>query len=255
MALLTVALLLFLTNPELLEEIWLWVVGFIGYIVLLLERGFQAVANIVKPKPKVPIASPSDHASPTFQLPPRFAELENKLQQQEQANPSYPESTITILRYLDDGNTSLGLIFFRKKFFAYTLEDTHQLEKVAGQTRIPPGTYQLSFRQQDTPLTISYRKRFPWFTYHLELKEVPEFNNIYIHIGNTHRDTEGCILIADGVNATSPGVPATDKMIIHSQLAFERLYKKISALLTTDEVVTVRILDETWFAQAQLQPV
>ncbi|MEM9834177.1 MAG: DUF5675 family protein [Bacteroidota bacterium] len=267
-AVLTITILLFVNNPELLEEIWLWIVGFIGYIVLLLERGFQAVASAVRTQPGTPVTPTNTNVSPATQLPPRISELERRLQEEEKTTSSTPDSTITVLRYLDDGHTSLGLIFFRKKFFAYALEDTHQTKKVVGKTGvpatevpatcIPAGTYHLSFHQQDNPLTVSYRKRFPWFTYHLELKEVPGFGNIYIHIGNDHRgaghrgaghrNMEGCILIADGMNTTS-----SDKMIMHSRLAFERLYKRVSALLKTDETVTIKILDETWFAQAQLQ--
>lgn len=250
-ALATIVVLLFLANPTLLGEIWLWIIGFIGYIILLVEKGFKAIVGSIKSDPKIhPPTSETPLSFSDDQLTRKVAELERKLQQDEEVNSISPSSAITVLRYLDDGHTSLGLIFLHKKFFAYTLEDTHQSEKVAGKTRIPSGTYQITLLKQDTPLTKSYRQRFPWFTYHLELENVPNFSNIYIHIGNTHVDTDGCILVADGVNASSPS-----KMITHSRLAFERLYKKISALLQVNEVVTIRIVDEDWFEQFQLQPI
>lgn len=251
MALITVAILLFLTNPSLLEEIWLWIIGLIGYIVLMLEKGVKALTSVVSTKPNSILPTPPSYSTfPINQLPLRIDSLERKLEQKEEEQKIFQSSDITVLRYLDDGFTSLGLIFFKQKFFAYTLEDTFRSEKLAGKTRIPSGTYRISFRKQDTPLTEKYRQRFSWFTYHLELNNVPNFSNIYIHVGNTHVDTDGCILVADGVNISS-----SDKIITHSRLAFERLYKKIKALLQIQEVVTIRIIDEDWFEQFQPQPV
>ncbi|MGD1892097.1 MAG: DUF5675 family protein [Cyclobacteriaceae bacterium] len=159
-------------------------------------------------------------------------------------------STITVLRYLDDGKTSLGLLFLKNKFFAYTLEDTFKAEKVAGETRIPAGKYPLRFNLNNTPLTLAYRQRFPWFKHHLEIEDIEGFDNVYVHIGNTHQDTQGCILIADGVTTSS-----SEKMITHSRLAFQRFYQRISALLLVGEEVTFRILDEDWIEQAKLQPI
>ncbi|MEQ9440612.1 MAG: DUF5675 family protein [Cyclobacteriaceae bacterium] len=260
-ALLTMALLLFLTNPELLEEIWLWIIGFIGYIILLLEKGFQSIRNalVVDEDRSLPVAftATAGAAPPTKgatasdkALPQKIAQIEAQLRAENSAGPALADSTITVLRYLDDGQTSLGLLFVRKKFFAYTLEDTHRDEKVAGETRIPSGSYALGFYPHHSPLTEKYRATRPWFQYHLEIKEVPGFQHVYVHVGNTHVDTQGCLLIADGVTAHGP-----DKMISYSRIAFERFYKTISALLQTGEEVTINILDEDWFERAKLQPI
>lgn len=156
---------------------------------------------------------------------------------------------ITVLRYLDDGQTTLGLMFLHGRFFAYTLEDTHQDEKIRGNTRIPQGVYPLELNRNVTGLTQTYRNRFPWFDFHVEIKEIPNFELVYIHIGNTHVDTMGCILIADGVNAADP-----QKMISHSRLAFERFYKTIHPLLNSNRKLTIQLLDEDWIERSQLIP-
>jgi hypothetical protein len=47
-AVLTLVVLLFITNPELLDKIWLWIIGFIGYLLILVEKGYKAVTNAFK---------------------------------------------------------------------------------------------------------------------------------------------------------------------------------------------------------------
>lgn len=42
----TVLLLLFFTNPELLDKVWLWMVGLAGYIIILLEKGLKSLSTL-----------------------------------------------------------------------------------------------------------------------------------------------------------------------------------------------------------------
>ncbi|MDF9800771.1 hypothetical protein OKW21_006034 [Catalinimonas alkaloidigena] len=263
-ALLTVAILLFLTNPELLEEVWLWIIGFIGYIIALVQKGFQSVKELFKretvgqdkekkniniPPPVVDSTKPSGETHPKIdQLQQKIAQLEQQLNAGESAYASLSANTLTVLRYIDDGESTLGLLFLRKKFFAYTLEDTFRKEKIAGKTRVPEGVYPLDFNKNLTPLTRQYQKSRPWFDYHLEIKNIPDFQNVYLHVGNTHKDTEGCLLIADGIDAAS-----TSKMITYSRKAYERFYKTIGALLKSGEEVRISIMDEDWFERSKLQ--
>lgn len=256
-ALLTIVVLLFISNPELLEDIWLWIIGFIGYIILLLEKGFKSVVSAVRGDSKnaedssdAPLSSANSQRHSVEKLERKIAQLKQQLYSNPPPEEALSSSTITVLRYLDDGETTLGLLYIKKKFFAYTLEDTFQAEKVTGRTRIPAGTYPIRFNENLTELTKNYQSRFTWFKFHLEIEDIEGFDNVYVHIGNTHRDTRGCILIADGVNAANP-----EKMVSHSRLAFERFYRRIGALLQTGEEVTIRILDEDWIEQAKLQPI
>ncbi len=61
--------------------------------------------------------------------------------------------------------------------------------KIAGQTAIPTGRYRIRFRWSER-----YQRLMPFLT------DVPHFEGIMLHTGNTVDDTEGCILIgqADG---------------------------------------------------------
>lgn len=260
-AVLAITILLFFTNPALLEKVWLWIIGFIGYILLLLEKGFRAVTDWFRRattpaevqvanagiSSETPVTVPFTEAAGKGQLQRRIAEAEKHLEAEPAQGHYLADRTLTVLRYSDDGQTTLGLLFLRKKFFAYTLENTRQEEKVAGETRIPAGVYPLAFNQTLTPLTTKYRNAWPWFEYHLEIQHIPGFANVYIHVGNTHEDTKGCLLIADGVNAASP-----TQMVSHSRMAFKRLYTTLHALLTAGEQVQIRIADEDWFERSKL---
>ncbi|AWW32117.1 hypothetical protein DN752_19335 [Echinicola strongylocentroti] len=253
-AMVLVLVLVFITNPELISTIWLYLVGFIGYIVALGEKGFRSVKKaFIKDEPP---KKPSSAVLPQLKKTPDSAEvdkLEQKIHQLEgqlgaaqQEGKPLAAGTVTVLRYMDDGETTLGLLFLRNKFFAYTLEDTFRVEKVKHETRIPAGKYQLDFNRQVTPMTERYRHRMPWFDFHLEIKDVPDFSQICIHIGNTHSDTSGCVLIADGVSA---GLP---RSIVQSTLTYEKFYKIIHGLLQTNEQVTIQVHDEDWIKKSKI---
>ncbi|GJM64650.1 hypothetical protein PEDI_52020 [Persicobacter diffluens] len=235
--------LLFITNPSVLDDIWLWLIGFAGFIIAFFENIFR---NITKPFSKKdketqltepPEVSKSDLENKVENL----IQVIEKKEKLEASNSSFNGTTINVLRYFDDGETTLGLMFIKNEFFAYTLEDTHQEVKIPSETRIPAGNYSVEFRKEDTELTQKYRTRYNWFNYHLEIKNIPDFQRVYIHIGNNRHDTGGCILIADGVNASS-----MEKTIQYSTRAFERFYKRIEALIEGGEKIRICISNEDW---------
>ena len=79
-----------------------------------------------------------------------------------------------------------GELFVDGKFFAYTCEDVVRVPgvKVKSKTVIPAGTYKVT-------LTMSQRFKQVLPLVH----DVPMFEGIRIHSGNTAEDSEGCILV------------------------------------------------------------
>ena len=73
------------------------------------------------------------------------------------------------------------------KFFGYCLEDTVRPAgvKIKGKTAIPAGKYEVV-----VTMSNRFKRLMPL------LLDVEGFDGVRIHGGNTHEDTEGCLLIA-----------------------------------------------------------
>lgn len=145
---------------------------------------------------------------------------------------------IKLYRFYQDKETTLGNVQINGKHFCTSLEDQYQDKKVLGETRIPMGRYEIKYRKVLSPMTERYRQRFPWFSWHLELQDVPEFQYVYIHIGNDDDDTEGCLLVGNGYLIRDKAT------LLDSTKAYEALYKKVSPMLDDGERVFIEIYNE-----------
>lgn len=125
---------------------------------------------------------------------------------------------------------------------SYTLEDESREEKLSGETRIPAGIYDLVINAADTPLTLKYRKKYSWFKYHIEIKNVPGFKGVYIHIGNYDDNTDGCVLLGDSADNNS----ISEGMITNSTAAFKRFYDSVFSHLSEGGKATIEIRDEKY---------
>jgi len=129
---------------------------------------------------------------------------------------------LTLERIATDGASTIGILFLDGVFQCFALEDQYRAVKVAGETRIPAGTYRIGLRNEGG-LTGKYASRFP--DIHrgmLWLRDVPGFRWVYLHVGNRDDDTLGCILVGDAATAT-----AGDMMVGTSRAAYRRFYSVV----------------------------
>jgi hypothetical protein len=124
-------------------------------------------------------------------------------------------------RFVADNNTTISKVSVDGEFICFGLEDEYREKKVAGETRIPAGTYKVAPRKEGRHYA-AYSKRWRWHRGALWIQNVPGFSYIMIHIGNTEKDTEGCLLVGSYAE-TTPG----KMMIAQSAQAYELLYKKV----------------------------
>ena len=136
------------------------------------------------------------------------------------------------LRYNTEENYTDGILFVNDKFVCYTLEDGHRDVKVWGETRIVDGTYKLVLRTEGG-FHNRYKARYGsghkgmlWVT------DVEGFEYILIHVGNSPRDTAGCLLVGDE--------PVRDKaLIVGSRNTYEDIYPEIADAIESGEEVTI----------------
>ena len=91
---------------------------------------------------------------------------------------------------------TIGALRVDGRFECFTLEDAVRAPcvKIAGETAIPAGRYQLVI----TP-SARFKEDLPL------LVDVPGFEGIRLHAGNTHDDTEGCLLVGQMLTGLAPG--------------------------------------------------
>lgn len=97
---------------------------------------------------------------------------------------------LTVRRNYKGEAYTIGALYVDGVYLCDTLEDRvrdlSREAKVPGQTAIPPGTY---------PIIVN---RSPRFGRDLpRLQDVPGFDGVLIHRGNTAADTAGCILVGE----------------------------------------------------------
>lgn len=125
---------------------------------------------------------------------------------------------LKVIRYNSQGDFTQGLLTIDGKFQCYTLEDEQRVQKVYSETAIPLGRYQVKLRTVGK-FHEQYKKKFAIFHVGmLHVTNVPGFEYILIHIGNTDDDTAGCLLV---------GRSTSENSIAESTIAYEAMYKKV----------------------------
>jgi len=133
------------------------------------------------------------------------------------------------LRRMEFGTSyTIGRLYIDGAFQCYTLEDKVrevdgqpvQVWKVPTKTAIPKGTYKL---------IIDFSNRFQKDMPHI--LDVPGFEGIRIHSGNTSEDTEGCIIVGNAWNGSN--------FVSNSKIAFNALFSKLQAAKVMNVPMTI----------------
>lgn len=114
---------------------------------------------------------------------------------------------IEVKRLYKTENSTIGELTIDEKFECYTLEDKERDIKIKCETAIPKGTYKVIINKSNR-----FKKLMPL------VLNVPNFEGIRIHPGNSNHDTEGCILV---------GQTRSKDYIGKSRKAYEILFAKM----------------------------
>lgn len=125
---------------------------------------------------------------------------------------------LTLKRIALRSTYTIGRLYVDGNYFCDTLEDTvrdlnkngkfdNGEKKVYAKTAIPYGTYEIKW---------TYSPRFKKYT--PQLMNVPSFEGIRIHSGNSSTDTEGCLLLGENKKVG---------MVLNSRATINKFYPLI----------------------------
>jgi hypothetical protein len=151
---------------------------------------------------------------------------------------------LEVIRFSSQDTSTLGVLMdvsdLRRRFLAYTLEDSYQPLKVKHATRIPQGSYEVNLRTEGG-FHNRYLSKFG-AAFHrgmLHVQNIPNYEYILIHCGNDNDDTSGCLLVGN----SSTGNIVKDGFIGSSVDAYKRIYPPIATALRDGESVRIDYID------------
>ena len=134
---------------------------------------------------------------------------------------------------------TIGRLYVNGVKFCETLEDkVRELGKdgkgkIKGMTAIPAGRYRV--RMDVVSPKYKSRSQYKFCEGRVpRLVDVPFYDGILIHIGNTAADTEGCLLVGEN--------KAKGK-VINSTATFKRLWAKLEEAYKKGEEIWIEIRD------------
>lgn len=130
---------------------------------------------------------------------------------------------IEIKRIYKGAEYTIGRLSIDGKYFCDTLEDTVRAlgVKVRGKTAVPAGRYRVVLSESPR-----FKRILPL------LVDVPNFEGVRIHPGNTAEDTEGCLLV---------GFNQVKGKVVASRATFQKLFEKLWAADQAGEEICLEI--------------
>lgn len=144
---------------------------------------------------------------------------------------------LLLARLATSETATLGILWdasqAKRRALAFSVEDEPRADKVPGETRIPAGRYLLALRRAGG-MHQRYSERFGarhrgmlWLRAPDQPDgEVPGFRFIYVHLGNSEADTEGCICIARQADLGTMTIPQSTNRYLE---VYEELADRIEA--------------------------
>lgn len=136
---------------------------------------------------------------------------------------------LTLKRIARRETYTIGRLYVDGVYFCDTIEDTdrglkqslpasvNKAMKRAGATAIPTGKYQVTLKVKSQK--FSKKKQYDFCGGFLpRLINVPAYEGVLIHIGNTAKDTEGCILVGRNTKVGK---------VLDSGVTFRALYARL----------------------------
>jgi len=144
---------------------------------------------------------------------------------------------LEVLRISSQKDSTSGILFDvvngKRNFLCYTLEDEQRDVKVWGETRIPAGKYKLSLRKEGGFHSRYQSKYGDMHKGMIHVNDVPGFEYILWHTGNTDENTAGCLLLG---NSQTSNLVQKDGFVGSSVNAYKDVYPYVAAAISQSDV-------------------
>ncbi len=134
---------------------------------------------------------------------------------------------IIVERFLFEKDCTVGRLYIDGIMSCFTIEDEMRTIKVKGETAIPYGVYNLGMRFSPK-FSHKFNHEMLW------VKDVPGFEYVLIHWGNTDDDTDGCLLVGDKI-----GIVDGQTAVLNSVKTYSTIYPIIASHITEGGTVTI----------------
>lgn len=138
---------------------------------------------------------------------------------------------------------TIGKLYVNGTYFCDTIEDkVRDLNKdgdlndvgegkIPSLTAIPYGKYEITLKVKSPKYSL--RTNYNWCNGYLpRLINVPHFEGILIHAGNTSKDSAGCILVGEN---------KVKGQVINSMVTLKRLYSCLKEVVDRNEKIWIKI--------------
>lgn len=130
-----------------------------------------------------------------------------------------------IIRVAQGKESTLSQLYINGIFQCYLLEDKIREVKIASETAIPKGVFSLKLNTYGAK-NVDYKKAFgKLHEGMIGIMGLPNFSFVYIHTGNTIKETAGCPLCGFGFQFVDGNY-----QVSQSISAYKMIYPKLVAL-------------------------
>lgn len=135
-----------------------------------------------------------------------------------------------IVRVAEGKQSTLSHLYIDGIFQCFLLEDKIRQVKIKGKTAIPEGVFNLRLNTWGGMNKIYIPKYGPLHKGMIEIADLPTYDAVYIHIGNTIEQTAGCPLV--GLSYIKKD---GDFQVLQSVDAYKQIYRRLLAAATGKE--------------------
>ncbi len=218
-ALLTLGIVFLVKRPEILDQIWLWLLGFAGLIGRFFQEFWGRIKKIFdKEKEERNQASgiTTSSESKAINSPKSIVPEDN-----------FKGITLSIIRQTDDGTTTIGMLYLNEEFYGYTLEDSGADATAKAAVQIPAGQYRVEMDHEPNTFAARYQQLYAdWYTVPLKLSGVKGFSSVWLQNGVDELPGQASIVVTNTLEVS-------DQQLFkaNSLETFKKIYTKLRSAI------------------------